>query len=92
MKKVLLISLLLVSIFLIGNAEMALAQCHDYQYYECYAIDMEYGEVTSTGPACLYFCYDYGFEIDVSGPCFLCQLYPATGSKNLLGTADTCTQ
>ena len=90
MRRVILVSLLLVSLFLIGNAEMALAQCMDYRSYECTHTEKQYGEITYMGTECVGLCYDDEFQVDVYGSCFECYLYPATDLKYLLGTADTC--
>jgi hypothetical protein len=89
MKKAFVISLLLVSIFLIGSAGVAWAPpppCMDYQEYQCSVIGTQYGEVDFVDTDCVALCYD-GFEADIYSPFFYGYLYPATGSKNLLGTA-----
>jgi hypothetical protein len=88
MKKVLFVSLLLVSIFLIGNAEVALAQCDYYQDYTCTVTRMHNGEVDSIFPDVVQLCYE-GFDVYLYDLfCFECYLYPIN-QKNLLGTADT---
>jgi hypothetical protein len=97
MKKALLISLLLVSIFLIGSSvATAFPVCTNYQDYSCTYTGYQYGEIYGTGPDCVELCYDDGFEVDtysfMYGNWFYGYLYPATGSKNLLGTADTTTE
>jgi hypothetical protein len=86
MKKVFVVLLILVSIFLIGNAGKALARCLDYQDYECTVTGYQYGEVDFTDTDCVELCYDDGFEVYINTPFFYGYLYPATGSKNLLGT------
>ena len=88
MKKVFVVSLLLVSIFLIGNVEVALAQCIDYHSYECTYTAYQYGEIDEMGTTCVGLCYDDGFEVVGYGGWFSCYLYPID-SKNLLGTANT---
>jgi hypothetical protein len=91
MKKIIIVSLLLVGILLIYNSGVALADfCSVYQVYECTRTETQYGETTYTGTECVELCYDNGFEVNAEGNCFFCYLYPATGSKNLLGTATTC--
>ena len=90
MKKVFLVCLLLVGIFLIGSSGKALAACMDYRSYECTHTETQYGKITYMGTECVGLCYDDGFEVDVYGNCFVCYLYPATDSKYLLGTANTC--
>ena len=84
MKKVLIVSLLLVSIFLIGNAEAALAQC---QQYDCSGIGTQYGEVFDIYTDCVELC-NFGDYYDLYGFWFTGYLYPLDG-KHLLGTADT---
>jgi hypothetical protein len=86
MKKIIVVSLLLVSAFIIGSSGKALAQCQDYS---CSGIEKESGEVTDIYSTCLSMCSDE-FEVNVYGGWFECYLYPSTGSTNLLGTADTC--
>jgi hypothetical protein len=87
MKKVFVVSLLLVSIFLIGNAGVAVAQCNDYEQYSCTGILTQYGEiVASDNDSCIFLCLD-NFEIDLYYDYFQCYLYPAPDSKHLLGTA-----
>jgi hypothetical protein len=86
MKKVFVVSLLLVSIFLIGSSGKALARCLDYQEYECSVTGYQDGEVDFIDTDCLELCFDDGFEVDIYSPFFYGYLYPATGSKNLLGT------
>ena len=88
MKKVFVVSLLLVSIFLIGNAEVALAQCDLLQDYRCTVTRTQYGVVDSIFPDCVQLCYD-GFDVYFYDPfCFYCYLYPV-GLKSLVGTANT---
>ena len=91
MKKVFVVSLLLVSAFLICSSGKALARCLDYQEYECSVTGYQDGEVDFIDTDCLELCFDDGFEVDINSSegGFTCYLYPATGSKYLLGTADT---
>ena len=87
MKKVFVFSLLLVSIFLIGNAGVALAQ--DCQDYSCTGKVTEYGEVWSILDTEVEFCID-GFEAWLNAYwVYDSYLYPAPGAKVFLGTADT---
>jgi len=88
MKKVFIVSLLLVSIFLISNAEVASAQCMDYHSYECTIAQTQYGEITNTFNTCVGLCYDDGFEVVAYG-WFTAYLYPATDNRHLLGTANS---
>jgi hypothetical protein len=93
MKKVFFISLLLVSAFIIGSSGVAWAPpplCTNYQDYECNYTYYVEGKTNYIDTDCLKICYDKNFEVDVYGDCFTCYLYPATGSKNLLGIGDTC--
>jgi hypothetical protein len=89
MKKALFISLLLVSAFLIGSSA-ALAQCTNYQDYECTIIETHYGQVDDMFSDCLELCYDDGFEVDFNDfagiDCIEGYLYPAPDNKHLLGT------
>src|SRR4030042_3070681 len=87
MKKVFLVSLLLLGVFLISSSGVALAQCMDWQEYQCSVIGTQYGEVDFIDTDCLALCFDDVFEVDIYSPFFYGYLYPATGSKNLLGTA-----
>jgi len=90
MKKVFVVSLLLVSIFLIGNAGVASAQCTNYQDYECNYTVYQYGQISAIGFDCIELCFDDGFEVYATDyDWFEGWLYPATGSKNLLGAAYT---
>jgi hypothetical protein len=69
-----------------GIAQINNAVCQDYQ---CTGTAYEYGEVVDSGASCVEFC-DYGFEVYATDyDLFEAWLYPATGSKNLLGTCDT---
>jgi hypothetical protein len=87
MKRTFFISLLLVNIFLIGSAGVALADfCSVYQEYKCSVTGYHEGEIDFTDTDCLELCYDDGFQVDIYSPYFYGYLYPATGSKNLLGT------
>ena len=87
MKKVLLISLLLVSIFIIGSSGEALAQCQDYQ---CTVTLFQDGEVEEVGSTQVELCPFYiSYPTYLTGYWFTCYLYPTTGSKHLLGTAAT---
>jgi len=93
MKKIFIVLLLLVSAFLIGSSGKALAGpvvCTNYQDYECNYTYYVEGKTNYIDTDCLKICYDKNFEVDVYGDCFTCYLYPATGSKNLLGIGDTC--
>ena len=91
MKKTYIVSLLLLSIFLIASSGVALADfCSDYQMYECSRIETQYGEITYTATECMELCYDFGFEVYIEGFCFNGFLYPATDSRHLLGTTNTC--
>jgi hypothetical protein len=91
MKKIFVISLLLVSAFIIGSSEMAAAQCQDYQDYECTYTVYQYGQTDYIDfDYCIRLCFDDGFEVYATDyDWFDGWLYPATGSKNLLGTAHT---
>jgi hypothetical protein len=93
MKKVFVVSLLLVSIFLIDSSGEAFLTdgCQEYQ---CSTIEGQHGEVYYYGEACVELCPDYPAYPNVlsgflSGDWIDCYLYPATGLKYLLGTADT---
>ena len=87
MKKIFLVSLLLAGIFLIGSSATAMAQCMDYQDYQCSVVGTQYGELDFFDTDCVSLCYDDGFEVDIISPFFYGYLYPVAGSKNLLGTA-----
>ena len=89
MKKVFVGSLLLVSVFLIGNAELASAQCMNYQDHECTYIAFCEGELVYLGDNwCIELCYDDGFEVYATDYDFFeGWLYPASDNKHLLGTA-----
>jgi hypothetical protein len=90
MKKVFLVSLLLVSIFLFGSSGVALAQCMDYQDYGCTLYETEYGQTYDFSDTCVELCYDDDFEVIISSPCwFTGYLYPAPDYKHLAGTAST---
>ena len=82
MKKVLLVSLLLVGIFLMCNANVALAQCWDFQ---CDGILTQYGMIDDIYETCVELCIDSD-PFYLFGGWFTCYLYP-TDIKNLLGTA-----
>jgi len=84
MKKVFVVSLLLISIFLIGNAEVALAQCQDYQ---CTGNEMQYRVVTEYFNTCVELCTD-GDPYMLYGLWFSGYLYPID-TKNFLGTANS---
>jgi len=84
MKKVFIVSLLLISIFLISNAELASAQCQDY---ECTLFESAYGEFYDSSDTCVELCP--GDPYMLYGVWFTGYLYPATDSKYLLGTAFT---
>jgi hypothetical protein len=90
MKKVLLVSLLLVSVLLVGSIGTAFAQCMDYQDYACNFIAMQYGVIYNINTDCITLCYDDGFEVwidDAGGVNVMYgYLYPAPDNKNLLGT------
>ena len=88
MKKTFVVLLLLVGVFLIGNAEMAFAQCMYHQDYQCSGIEREDGEVSDIYTTCVGFCYNDTFEVGMYGEWFWAYLYPLDG-KHLLGTADT---
>ena len=88
MKKVFFVSLLLVSLFLIGSSGVASAQeCTDY---ECSWITTCDGEVDSIDYGwCIELCTD-GFEFYATDyDWYEAWLYPAPDDKHLLGTADT---
>jgi hypothetical protein len=92
MKKVLLVSLLLVSIFLISSSvATATPVCTNYQDYICNWNDTLYGEKYAAGTDCLKLCFDNEFEVDINDYAgvdeFYGYLYPAQDSKHLLGTA-----
>lgn len=95
MKKVVFISLLLVSAFIIASSGVAWAPpplCTNYQDYECTTIGMQYGEFMGSESTCVKLCTDYPSDAPYDylyGDWFTCYLYPATGSKYLLGTAYT---
>ena len=86
MKKVFFVSLLLVSIFLIGNAEFAAAQCSDYQDYQCTGTVTQYGEIVEIFNDCVELCYFDDGVVGIYKEFGSGYLYPVTGSKNLLGT------
>ena len=89
MKKIFVVSLLLVSVFLIGNSGTALAQCMDYQDYECTFVWYLDGAVDYVGvdPYCIELCFDDGFEVYATDYMwFEAWLYPATDNRHLLGT------
>jgi hypothetical protein len=91
MKKVFFVSLLLVSIFLIGNAELASAGCcTNYQDYYCTGITSEDGYIDDTWEDCAELCYDDGFEVYINDFAgwdeYYGYLYPAPDNKHLLGT------
>ena len=77
MKKVLFISLLLVSAFLICSSGAALAQCTHYQDYACTLYESEYGQTYDFSDSCVELCYDDGFEVIISSFWFTGYLYPA---------------
>ena len=90
MKKVVFVSLLLASIFLIGSSGVALAGgCQDYK---CSGVEMQYGEVSNIYTTEVELCLSK-FDADLYGYWFDCELYPVAGAgsstKNLLGTGDT---
>jgi len=93
MKKEFVVSLLLVSVFLIGNAEMALAQCmgpDDYDEYCCDGIVREDGEVQyTTSDVCMALCDDDPFLLEISSDYYGGHLYPATDTGHYLGTVDS---
>ena len=87
MKNLFLISLILVSILLIGSSGTALAQC---QAYTCNVILFQYGEVDNLGPTQVELCPFYiDYPTYLNGYWFTCYLYPTAGSKHLMGTAAT---
>lgn len=87
MKKVFVVLLLLVSIFLIGNAEFAAAAaCQDYQCRGTLTQDREFVETYDT---CVELCYGNGFEVGIYGDCFAGYLY-TINKISLLGIAGTC--
>jgi len=91
MKKVFIVSLLLISIFLIGSTEMAFAQ---WTLYCCDGMVREDGEVQyTTSDSCMGLYDDGSFEvgIDMLGSVidtYGGTLYPAPDSKHLLGTIE----
>lgn len=89
MKKVFLISLLLVIVFLIGSSGVALASCDYLQDYRCTVTKMQYGVTVSIFSDCMQLCY-VGPNVYLYDPfCVYCYLYPVTGDKYLLGNATT---
>ena len=90
MKKVLFISLLLVSAFLISSTGVASAQCTSTQDYRCTVTETYWGEYVDTWTDTVQICYDdaydagiwdYDYEDD-----FYCYVYPATDLKHWVGT------
>jgi len=95
MKKVLFISLLLVAVFLIGSAGVAVGKCIDYQDYTCKIHGYKNGELNQPNPFsdCVTLCYDDPFAVtidDIGGMnYFNGTLYPALDYENLLGTFNS---
>ena len=83
MKKVFILSLFLISIFLIGNAEVALAQGEGCQDYECTGVVTCEGEYNGTYEECVTLCTD-GFYGDIDSYWFGCSLLSLDG-KHYLG-------
>ena len=82
MKKVFVVLLLLISAFLIGNAEKALAQGEECQGYLCNAM-VACGEgVEDSWTECVGICLYGGGYAEMGGDCWGCDL----GGINLLGS------
>ena len=88
MKKILFISLLVVTVFLVGSSGVASASCTNYQDYSCPGNAWEFGMDNGSRSNCVEFCYDDGFSVGVYNiPVFFNgTLYPATSNEHLLGT------
>jgi hypothetical protein len=92
MKKVIVVSLLLIGIFLIGSSGKAWATfiCVNPEEYQCNFTQYVYGEVNFQGPFCANLCLNYPSSPDsLYVESLACDLYPSTGSKYLLGTCNT---
>jgi hypothetical protein len=73
----------------IAQVDNIIIVCNNFQDYECNYIVYQYGQIDGGGSDCVELCYD-GFEVFAYDSDFFAGLlYPATGSKNLLGTAYT---
>jgi hypothetical protein len=87
-----LLTVVFFGIFFTGNDGIALTSNMISQDYQCTYTAYQYGEVDEIGTNCVRLSPSY---LSLSYPTYLddgwfnCILYPATGSKNLLGTAST---
>ena len=81
-----LLTVAFLGIFFMGTDGIALTSNIACQDYECSVTGYQDGEVDFIDTDCLELCFDDGFEVDIYSPFFYGYLYPATGSKNLLGT------
>jgi hypothetical protein len=89
-----LLTVAFLCIFLMGADGIAVTSNIACQDYECTTTETQYGEVNNHAGACMELCPNYpAYPNVLSGLLFgywiECYLYPATGSKNLLGTANT---
>jgi hypothetical protein len=87
-----LLTVAFLCIFLMGAdgiAQINNIVCSNYQDYQCTGSAYENGETVENGTTCVKLCYDNEFEVNIAGEGVYGFLYPATGSKNLLGTAFT---
>ena len=89
-----LLTVAFLGIFFMGTDGIAQINNVACQDYECTTAEAQYGEVDYYGEACVELCPNYpAYPNVLSGLLFgywiECYLYPATGSKNLLGTANT---
>jgi hypothetical protein len=89
-----LLTVAFLGIFFMGTDGIAQINNVACQDYECTTAEAQYGEVDYYGEACVELCPNYPAYPNVlsgviSGDGIYCYLYPATGSKNLLGTANT---
>jgi len=79
----------LLALFLLGPLVMTNnVLADDCISYYCTYTDMQYGEVVKSGEDCVDLCTD-DFQVNLISIGLACYLYPATGSKYLLGTAYT---
>jgi len=79
----------LLALFLLGPLVMTNnVLADDCISYSCSGITTQHGEVIKIFDTCADLCA-HDFEINLYGIGFTCYLYPATGSKYLLGTAYT---
>jgi hypothetical protein len=88
-----LLTVAFLCIFLMGSdgiAQINNIVCNNLQDYTCTGSEYLEGETFDSGTTCVKLCYDNGFEVNIFSSLELYGfLYPATGSKNLLGTALT---